>query len=101
MEHRRGRLEITRDILEVAKSGVGITAIVYGANLNWPIARKHIQDMELADLITVRELPGSGNRLYTTTERGLDFIKSLDETVAILMAPLVLDMIAVQEVSEG
>ena len=92
MEHKRGRLEICRDILKVARAGAGITAIVYGANLNFPIAKKHIQDMELAGLITVRELPGSGNRLHTTTDKGLAFIKSLNETIAIFQYPAPLIM---------
>ena len=81
MEHKRGRLEIARDILTVARGGAGITAIVYRANLNFPIAKKHIQGMELAGLIIVRELPGSGNSLYTTTDRGLIFMESLGRTL--------------------
>ena len=96
MEQKRGRMEIARDILRVARPGAGITAIVYGANLNWPIARKHIQDMEEAGLITVRELPGSGNRLYTTTDRGLIFMESLERTLATYHPPEL-----TQEVSEA
>ena len=80
MEHKRGRLEIARDILRVARLGAGITAIVYGANLNWPIAKKHIREMELAGLITVEEVHGS--RLYTTTGWGHEFMRLLDRTLA-------------------
>ena len=87
MEHKRGRLEIARDILRVAKSGTGITAIVYGANLNFPIAKKHIQEMEGAGLITIRELPGSGNMLYTTTDRGRIFMESLGRTLTTFSPP--------------
>ena len=96
MERKRGRLEIARDILTIAKSGTGITAIVYGANLNFPIAKKHIQEMELAGLITVRELPGSGNKLYTTTDRGLIFMESLGRTLITFQPPVL-----TQEVSDS
>jgi len=82
MESKRGRLEIARDILKVARGGAGITAIVYGANLNFPIAKKHIQEMEGAGLITVRVLPGSGNKLFTTTGWGHEFMSSLERTLA-------------------
>jgi len=96
MERKRGRLEIARDILKVARSGAGITAIVYGANLNFPIAKKHIREMELADLITIRELPGSGNKLYTTTDRGLIFMESMGRTLITFQPPEL-----TQEVSES
>ena len=89
MKQKRGRLEICRDILNVARDGAGITAIVYGANLNFPIANKNIIEMETNGLITVEVLPQGGGRhkLYMTTEKGLAFIKSLDETIAIFQFP--------------
>ena len=94
MEHKRGRLEIARDILRVARSGTGITAIVYGANLNWPIAKKHIQEMEEAGLITVEEIHGT--RLYTTTGWGHEFMSSLERTLVTFHPPQL-----TQEVSEA
>ena len=95
VKEKRGRLEICRDILIAARSGTGITAIVYGVNLNYPIANKNIKQMEANGLITVEVLPGGGGRhkLYTTTEKGLTFIEALDETIAIFMAPIILEMI--------
>ena len=107
MEHKRGRYEICRDILKVARAGAGITAIVYGANLNFPIANKNIKRMETNGLITVEVLPGGGgrNKLYITTERGLVFIQSLEETFAIFRGltfpPVVVHTIPIQEVSEA
>ena len=104
MEHKRGRYEICRDILKVARAGAGITAIVYGSNLNFPIANKNIIEMEANGLITVEVLPGRGgrNKLYVTTERGLAFINSLDETIAIFQNPdPILDVTITQEVSEA
>ena len=82
MEPKRGRLEIARDILTVARDGAGITAIVYGTNLNFLIAKRHIQEMEGAGLITVEEVPGPRARLYTTTGWGHEFMRLLDRTLA-------------------
>lgn len=89
MDRKRGHLEMCRDILKFARAGTGITAIVYGANLNFHIANKYIKQMEARGLITVEVLPGGGGRtkLYTTSEEGLAFIKSLDETMALFNTP--------------
>ena len=80
MEHRRGRLEIARDILEVAKTGAKPTELVYKANLNFNVIKKYLPELELAGLITVEEVPRS--RLYTTTGWGHEFIRLLERTLA-------------------
>lgn len=80
MEYRRGRLEIARDILEVARTGAGPTELVYKANLNFNVLKKYLPELEGAGLITVEEVPGS--RLYTTTGWGHEFIRLLDRTLA-------------------
>lgn len=79
MEGRRGRLEIARDILEVAKTGARSTELVYKANLNFNVLKKYLPEMEEAGLIEMEVIPHGKKevRLYTTTERGLIFIESL------------------------
>lgn len=105
MESKRGRLEIARDILTMARSGTGITAIVYGANLNFPIAKKHIQEMEGAGLIQVEDvIQGKRKtRLYTTTGWGHEFMRSLERTLAMYerMTHPLRPEAPVQEVSEA
>ena len=83
MQHKRGCYEICRDILNVARQSAGITAIVYGANLNFPIANKNIKEMIANGLMTMEDHPGGGSRtkLYQTTEKGLAFIDSLGEAL--------------------
>ena len=82
MERKRGRLEIARDILEVAKTGAKPTELVYKANLNFNVLKKYLPEMELAGLITVEEVPGARTRLYTTTGWGHEFMRLLDRTLA-------------------
>ena len=106
MQPKRGRYEICRDILNVARHTAGITAIVYGANLNFPIANKNIKEMMVNGLMTMEDHPGGGSRtkLYQTTERGLAFIKSLEEALAIFRGltfpSVIVHKIPIQEMSE-
>jgi len=83
MKRKRGPLEIARDLLEVAKYGARPTALVYGANLNFNVIKKYLQELLDSDLISVDEIPHNGNmtRLYTTTERGLAFMDSVSRTL--------------------
>jgi len=84
MEYRRGRLEIARDILMVAKTGAKPTELVYKANLNFNVIKKYLPEMEEAGLIEV-EVINHGKketRLYTTTGRGFEFLSSLERTLA-------------------
>lgn len=81
MNRKRGHLEITRDLLEVARYGSRPTALVYGANLNFNIIKKYLKEMEENGLIHVEALDGVRSRLYTTTERGLAFMDSVIRTL--------------------
>lgn len=83
MERKRSYLEISRDILKIARTGTKTTALVYGANLNFNIIKKYLQEMEASGLIEIHEVPHgrSTTRLFTTTERGITFMESLGETL--------------------
>lgn len=102
MQRKRGRYEICSEILKVARGGVRKTPLVYSTNTNFLKAEEYIREMLANGLMTVEVLPGGGgrNKLYITTEKGLAFIKWLDETIAIFSGsdPLV-DPALVQEVS--
>ena len=71
---RRNNYQISRDILALAIGGVNKTRIVYGANLNFKIAKPY-----LADLI-VRGLIVQDGALYHTTGEGRAFIHQVANT---------------------
>ena len=83
MDRKRGHLEIARDLLEVARYGARPTALVYGANLNFNVIKKYLQELLDSGLISVDEIPYNGNttRLFTTTEMGLAFMDSVSRTL--------------------
>lgn len=60
----RGKLDIIIDILEVAKTGVNKTKIVYGTNLNFRLADKYLALlMKLGFMEKVEDK-------YRTTDKG-------------------------------
>lgn len=70
---RRGRIDIVGEILSVAAEGVGKTAIVYHANLNFNIADKYLDLLTREGLISVIDGPVVR---YKTTEKGHKFIRA-------------------------
>ncbi len=66
---RRNNLDIYSDILNISAHGVKKTQIVYGANLNFNIAKKHI------DALMERGFIEENAKFYFTTERGKHFME--------------------------
>ena len=84
MAQKRGTMMIAFEILKLVINGTGITAIVYGANLNFNIAKTHIDRLEKKGLIAIEDLNGpTRTKLFTTTDKGLDFIDAM-ATVALM-----------------
>ena len=80
---RRNDLDICADILQVAKAGAKKTQIVYQANLNFKIVKKYLSRLiDTGMLMTANE-----SRLYTTTNRGIEFLEQYTELV-IPMKPM-------------
>lgn len=104
MQHKRGRYQICSEILKAALGGARKTPLVYGTNTNFLKADEYIREMLANGLMTMEVLPGGGgrNKLYVTTERGLAFIKSLEETLAIFRGltfpPIIVHTIPIREV---
>lgn len=74
---RRNDLDICADILHVAKAGAKKTQIVYQANLNFKIVKKYLSRLiDTGMLSTAQE-----SRLYTTTNRGIEFLEQYTELV--------------------
>jgi predicted transcriptional regulator len=67
---RRNSLDIYSDILNVSEYGAKKTQIVYRANLNFNIVKKHI------DALMERGFVEKDDRLYFTTERGKNFVEN-------------------------
>ena len=68
---RRNNLEITADILRVAKRGAKKTHIVYKANLNFNILHEYLDELADAGLIENDE---AGNGTIKTTEKGVQYL---------------------------
>jgi predicted transcriptional regulator len=67
---RRNNLDIYSEILNLSEHGAKKTQIVYRANLNFNIAKKHI------DALMERGFVEKNARLYFTTERGKKFVEN-------------------------
>ena len=68
-KERRGRLEISADILLVARRGAKKTAIVYNANLNFRRVENYLLYLKEKGLI--EHMGGE----YKTTEKGKEFLR--------------------------
>jgi predicted transcriptional regulator len=75
MSRKRTNLEIRADILKIAMDGAKKSHIVYKANLNFAIIKDYLKDLSSAGLLSH---PANGSKLYTTTDKGIDFIKYMD-----------------------
>ncbi|TEU10298.1 transcriptional regulator [Candidatus Bathyarchaeota archaeon] len=74
---RRNDLDICADILQVAKTGAKKTQIVYQANLNFKIVKRYLNRLISTGMLsTVEE-----RRLYTTTNRGMEFLEQYRKLV--------------------
>ena len=76
MEKRRNSLEITAEILQIAKEGAKKTHVVYRANLNFRILQHYLDDLENRGLVTNHVERGG---LIKTTEKGIRFLKHYKE----------------------
>ena len=74
-DKRRDRIEIYKDILKISEPGVIKTQIVYGANLNFDIASRYI------DKLITNELLVLDGKIYTTTEKGMEYITAVENIV--------------------
>lgn len=71
MSRKRSSLEISAEILRVALGGARKSHIVYKANLNFEIIKGYLKDLTSSGLL---ESPPQGSKLFTTTEKGVEFI---------------------------
>ena len=75
MTRRRSHIEISADILRIAKAGARKTRIVYGANLNFKLLNEYLEKLERAGLIA-REL--GKTEIIRTTEKGRKYLQQYE-----------------------
>ena len=75
MSRKRSNFEISAEILKVAVGGAKKSHLVYQANLNFAIIKGYLQELTSSGLLTS---PMNGSKLYTTTDKGIEFINYLD-----------------------
>ena len=71
MSGKRSDIEITAEILQVARNGAKKSHIVYKANLNFKIGKKYLDRLIHSGLL---EAPNGESKVFKTTEKGVDYI---------------------------
>jgi predicted transcriptional regulator len=66
---RRGRLDITAEILLFCEQPKTKTSIMYNANLNYAQLKRHMA------VLTTQKLLSKKTNLYSTTEKGHEFVE--------------------------
>jgi predicted transcriptional regulator len=85
MGHRRGEVEILRDILDISLKGVKVTHLMYKANLSYATLRKYLLTMLKRGLIA-KVCSADGSVVYYPTEKGKLVLNRLKEVKHLLSA---------------
>lgn len=72
----RSRIQITANILEIAKTGSRKTRIMYLGNLSFDLLQKYLEMLVHYGLLEVR---GSSEKSYLATEKGKQFLQDYYE----------------------
>ena len=80
--YRRTRTEIIRDILELCRTPVKKTTIVYQCNLNFQIIKKYLSWCFSRGWL-IREIVGK-RILYATTESGKENLDTINEYISLM-----------------
>jgi len=74
----RNRIEITANILELAKQGSRKTRIMYLGNLSFDLVQKYLKQLEQFGLVEIKGTE-KGERFYNITTRGVEFLSDFYE----------------------
>ncbi len=74
----RDRIEITANILEIAKDGSRKTRIMYLGNLSFDLVQKYLSQLQQLNLVEVKDTPG-GEKMYYITQKGDRFLSDFRE----------------------
>ena len=79
---RRDRLFIIAEILEIAQEGALKTQIMYRGNLSFTQLNEYLNFLTERRLLKIIE--EDGKKLYTTTRRGIKYLKNYREIKSLL-----------------
>lgn len=79
---RRDKLSIIAEILEIAKDGTLKTQVMYKANLSFAQLNDYLKFMLKNGLLI--KFRTNGKDVYTTTEKGVDFLQRHSELTELL-----------------
>lgn len=71
MVKKRSDLEISAEVLRIAKEGAKKSHIVYRANLNFKVVKTYLTRLHETGLIT---FPSDGDHLFKTTSKGVEYL---------------------------
>ena len=74
----RNKIEITANILELAKQGSRKTRIMYLGNLSFDLVQKYLTQLEQLGMLEIKST-GKGERIYNITPRGTEFLSDYYE----------------------
>ena len=79
MAKRRNKLEVTRDILEVLKKNkkVGITNLIYRANLSTGSIKPHLEEL-IKNRLIKKDSEG-GRTFFSICKKGLEFLEEFEK----------------------
>jgi len=76
MAKKRSDLEISANVLEIAREGAKKSHIVYKANLNFKVVNTYLDHLQKSGLITY---PSDNHTLFKTTVKGLEYLHQYTE----------------------
>ena len=84
VNNRRSEFEIISDILTLSMDGAKTTEILYRGYLSYTQLKKYVPFLVDKEILVETQVPtGNGNsRIYRTTEKGHEFLKDINKTLA-------------------
>lgn len=83
VNRRRSELDIINEILQISNKGVNKTTILYRCNLSYTQLVKYLNFLLEKNILEEKTSNNNGysKTLYTTTEKGKDFLKDINKTL--------------------
>jgi len=83
--HRRSDVQILTDLLSVALRDVGVTHLMYKANLSYSTLRRYLSAAQDKGLIN-KVNNGDGTMVYRTTDKGRIILEKLRDVKTLLQS---------------
>jgi len=79
---KRGRIEITANILELSVRGSGKTRLMYGSTTSFPQLKRYLKNLGEHGLLECEII--DGHEIYRATDKGKEFLEKYDELMVYL-----------------